>query len=61
MQKLGVAMALVGAALVALEYQGIGYDMLDWIENWGTATGWGIRVGLIVVGSLLWLLGGEKH
>ena len=34
--------------------------VLAWIYSWGDGVAWGIKIGLIVVGGLLWLLGGDE-
>lgn len=56
-KKLGGALLLLGVVTCILNFMGYNLKILMWIDNWGSGTGWGIRVGMIVVGSVLVFLG----
>jgi len=57
MQGLGGFMVLMGAGSFVLHFMNMEFTLLSWVDNWGTGVGNGIRIGLIVVGGILWLLG----
>jgi len=52
----GGVMALAGVVSAGLSLFNYELRILLWIDQWGTGAGWGIRVGLIVVGIALWFL-----
>lgn len=53
----GAFLSFAGVASAALSFFNYNLKILMWIDNWGTATGWGIRAGLLVVGMLFYFLG----
>lgn len=54
--KIGAFVALAGILSVVLHFVGYNLKILMWIDAWGEAAGWGIRVGLIVLGGVLYLV-----
>ncbi len=50
---LGGTLALVGLVSSVLSLVNYELVVLMWVDRWGTGVGWGIRIGLIVVGALL--------
>ncbi len=50
---LGGTLALVGLVSSVLSLVNYELVVLMWVDRWGTGIGWGIRIGLIVVGALL--------
>lgn len=61
MKSLGLWLFIFGAGSFALNFFGMEFRLLSWIDNWGPTVGIGIRVGLIVVGAALWLLGNKQE
>jgi hypothetical protein len=61
MKSLGMWLAIIGAGSFLLNLIGFEFSLLAWIDNWGTGTGVGIRIGLIVVGGALFFLGSKKQ
>jgi hypothetical protein len=57
MKSIGGYMFFFGVGSIVLGYMGRELLVLSWVDNWGPTVGWGIRVGLIVVGAALWFLG----
>ena len=57
MKELGLGLLLVGLISLALRFinPAIQYVFLTWIDQWGSSVGWGIRLGLTLLGLLLWL------
>lgn len=37
------------------------FKLLMWVDNWGPTVGTLIRVGLVVVGGAMWLLGSKRE
>ena len=60
MKAIGALLALYGAASFVLVLMERHMSAFSWIDNWGTTTGTAIRIGLIVVGAVLWFMGNKK-
>jgi len=56
-QKIGGFCAVAGLLSTALYFVGYNLRILMWVDAFGTAAAWGIRIGLIVVGGALWFVG----
>ena len=57
MFNIGKLMALFGAVSIGLQFINYELKLLQWIDMWGPNIGWGIRIGLVVVGCVLMGLG----
>tara|TARA_R110002049_G_scaffold308777_2_gene514037 strand:- start:1068 stop:1286 length:219 start_codon:yes stop_codon:yes gene_type:complete len=57
MKKIGGYFAVIGIALIVLPYFGLTIRFLDWIDNWGDTVSWAIKIGLILVGAVLFFMG----
>ena len=57
MKKLGGYMLFFGIGSIVLNYFNMQFIILSWIDTWGETVGWGIRIGLIVAGAVLLLVG----
>jgi hypothetical protein len=55
--------ALAGLISIGLHLFGYSLRILAWIDLWGTAVGWLIRVALLVGGAVLYFVlpGGEEE
>jgi len=56
--KIGGLLALFGVLSSVLYLIDFNLRILMWIDNWGVTVGWGIRIAMIVIGVLLFLVGG---
>lgn len=54
--SIGSFMALAGIISSVLSFFDYNLRILTWIDNWGYTAGWGIRIGLIVVGAILFFV-----
>ena len=54
--SIGAFIALAGVISCVLHLIGMNLRILMWINEWGTGVGWGIRVGLIVLGVLMMVI-----
>ena len=61
MKSIGGLMFLLGLGSFVLHYMDMEFKLLMWVDNWGPAVGTAIRVGLIVVGGLLWFIGNKRE
>ena len=61
MKSIGGFLALAGVLSIALHFIGWNLKILMWIDNWGTPAGWAIRIGLIVVGAIVYLIGSKME
>ncbi len=59
MKKWGGYLFFFGVGSIVLDFFHLQFVILAWIDTWGPAVGWGIRIGMAVVGAALWLLGKE--
>lgn len=57
MRSLGVTLIILGLGSMVLNYLGIYFIVLYWIDNWGPNVAWAIRGGLVGLGVLMVLLG----
>ena len=59
MRQIGSLAVVLGILAIVLDYADRVPTLLMWIYNWGEGPAWGIKIALIVVGGLLWLIGGR--
>ncbi len=59
MEKWGGYLFFFGVGSIVLDFFHLQFVIPAWIDAWGPAVGWGIRIGMAVVGAALWLLGKE--
>lgn len=52
--KVGATLAFLGVLAIVLDFVGYVPRLLFWIYNWGDTVAWGIKIGLIVVGGILY-------
>lgn len=60
MKNVGVWLMVFGFGSIALNFMGMEFRILMWIDNWGPAVGWGIRAALAIVGVVLFVLGSRQ-
>jgi hypothetical protein len=63
MRSLGTFLVLAGLFSIVLRVFDTGLEVrvLMWIDNWGTAFGWGIRIGFVAAGAILFLIGSRRR
>lgn len=61
MKSIGGLMFVLGLGSFLLHYLGMEFKLLMWIDSWGPTTGTAIRIGLVVVGAVLWLVAGRQE
>jgi len=57
MQSIGGLLVLLGAGSFVLHFMNMEFRLLSWVDTWGAGTGNGIRIGMIVVGAIVWYFG----
>jgi len=57
LSSIGGFLALAGIISVVLYFIGWNLRILLWIDSWGTSVGWAIRMGITVVGLVLFVIG----
>ncbi|MBC3845100.1 hypothetical protein H8K90_01800 [Winogradskyella echinorum] len=57
MRKIGTYMVIFGALAIVLNFFDRVPTILMWIYSWGDTAAWGIKIGLIVVGAILFFVG----
>jgi len=61
MKKWGGTLFFFGVGSIVLSFLNMQFIILAWIDLWGPTVGWAIRIGMAVVGGLMWLLGKEPQ
>ncbi|GAB3346006.1 hypothetical protein [Lysobacter tyrosinilyticus] len=61
MKSWGKWFVIFGAGSFVLNMLGMEFVVLSWIDSWGPTVGIAIRVGLIVAGAAMWLIGHKKE
>jgi len=59
MKKIGSYMAIFGVLAIVLNYFDRVPTLLMWIYSWGDTAAWTIKIGLIVVGAVLFFMGSK--
>ena len=57
MRKIGSYMAIFGVLAIVLNFFDRVPTILMWIYSWGETAAWGIKIGLIIVGAILFFMG----
>jgi hypothetical protein len=57
MRKIGGYMIFFGLFAIVLNFFDRVPSILMWIYNWGEGVAWAIKIGLIVVGAILFFMG----
>jgi hypothetical protein len=57
MRFFGGFIAVVGILAIVLPYVGMNFMFLNWINNWGPGVAWGIKIGIVVVGAIMYIAG----
>ncbi len=60
MKKIGSTMVIIGVLAVLLNFLNRVPTVIAWIYNWGETTAWVIKIGLIVLGVILYFLAYPK-
>lgn len=61
MKKVGSYMAIFGALAIVLNFFDRVPTILMWIYSWGDTAAWAIKIGLIVVGAVLFFMGSKPE
>lgn len=61
MKFAGGLMVFLGIGSFILHFMGTELTMLAWIETWGPTVAHAIRIGLIVVGGVLWVVASKRE
>jgi hypothetical protein len=57
MVSIGGFIAVAGILSIVLSFIGYNLRILMWIDTWGTTVGWIIRIGLVVLGGVIFMIG----
>ena len=61
MKSFGGLLFLLGLGSFVLHYMNMEFKLLMWVDTWGPTVGTLIRVGLVVIGGALWLVGNRRE
>lgn len=57
MKKIGMYIALAGIFAIVLNFMDRVPRILAWIYSWGDNAAWAIKIGLVVIGGVLFFIG----
>jgi hypothetical protein len=60
MRSIGGLLFFLGVGSIVLQFMNYEFVVLSWMNNLNPPLPWVIRIGLIVVGAILWFLGRKK-
>jgi hypothetical protein len=58
-RSIGGFLFLLGVVYLALHFFGYELKIMKWSYLWGESAAWGIKIGMIVLGALLYVIGGK--
>jgi hypothetical protein len=61
MRKIGSYMAFFGVFAIVLNFMDRVPSLLMWIYNWGDSVAWIIKIALVVIGAILYFMGGKPQ
>jgi hypothetical protein len=61
MKSIGGYLFFFGLGSIVLDFFNMQFMLLAWIDMWGPTVGWAIRIGLVLAGGVVWLLGRNKE
>ena len=61
MQKLGSFLFIIGLLAIMLDFINYVPRVLIWIYQWGEGPAWAIKIGLVVLGGLLYVAGRRRN
>lgn len=60
MKEIGKYMAIAGLLAIGLNFANRVPRVLMWIYTWGETVAWGIKIGLVIVGAILYFISGKQ-
>ena len=60
-KSIGGLLFFFGLGSIVLNFMGMEFKLLMWIDTWGLQTGWIIRIAMAVAGGGLWLFGQRQE
>lgn len=61
MKQIGSLLIVLGLAAIVLNFFNFAPKILLWIYEWGEGTAWAIKIGLVVVGAVLYIAGSRRE
>ncbi len=61
MKNIGSTLFVLGVLAIVLNYLDRVPRLLMWIYNWGETTAWAIKIGIILLGAILYFIGYKKE
>jgi len=61
MKNIGSTLFVLGVLAIVLNYLDRVPRLVMWIYNWGETTAWAIKIGIILLGAILYFIGYKKE
>lgn len=56
MKFIGLFLLIIGLVSLVVGFTGANLLALNWVNQWGEPIGWGIRIGVAVLGGILYFI-----
>ena len=60
MKRIGSLLIVLGLAAIAFGFMDRVPTLLQWIYQWGEGTAWAIKIGIVVLGGVIYWFSGNK-
>jgi hypothetical protein len=60
LRQVGLSIFAIGLVTLLMHFVHFVPALLSWMYIWGDSPAWGIQIGSIVLGALLWFLGHNR-
>jgi hypothetical protein len=60
MRKIGSSMFILGLLAIVLNFANMVPRLLMWIYSWGEGVAWAIKIGLVILGAILYFMGTDE-
>jgi hypothetical protein len=60
LKSIGSLFVIFGLAAIVMGFMNKVPTVLEWVYKWGEGTAWAIKIGIVVVGAVLYVMGNKQ-
>jgi hypothetical protein len=60
LKSIGSLLVIFGLAAIVFGFMDMYPKILFWIYDWGEGTAWAIKIGFVVIGAVLYVMGNKQ-